>query len=224
VFKTVLLAAQQIRVTSSHGSIFAVTATAVSQSGGNWLSVSPTGTTGQPITVSVNPGSIPPGTYAGQITVTSPSAANQAQATVGSNSASGRATWENFIVNDQLPTQLLDVQVKVNNQSAYIYFVNDKQINTIVPAMNGTGTVQVEGGTKVGTTSTAISMKSYSPAFFPQYVGSKAYATAVIVGESTTTLAAPAGAALGNRTRPEAAALRTAQVLRSAPLLRAHIL
>lgn len=69
---------KQINVTSS-GAALSYTASASTQSGGGWLSVTPSGTTPGVLTVSVNPAGLAPATYQGTITVSSAGASNSPQ-------------------------------------------------------------------------------------------------------------------------------------------------
>lgn len=66
--------ARVLNITTSDGSTRGFTAAA---SGGSWLSVNPTtASTGTPLSVSVNGAGLSPGTYNGQITVSTPGVAN----------------------------------------------------------------------------------------------------------------------------------------------------
>ncbi len=120
----------------------------------------------------------------------------------GANLGTAVSTWDSAIVQDQLPTTLQNIQVTVNGQPAYISYVRDSQINAICPFTAVNGDVPVVVTTPQGSATATIRLKQYSPAFFPQYIGSAVYATAVISGESPVTLAAPEGVFQSTRSRP----------------------
>lgn len=84
----------------------------------------------------------------------------------GSNLASTTDTWDNFIVNGQLPTKLDGVTVSVGGQPAYVYFVSPGQINVVAPNV-AAGPVSVivtnSFGTSAGFPATA---QTAQPAFF----------------------------------------------------------
>ena len=72
-------AAQTVTVQSSAAAL-SFSATATTDAGGNWLTVTPaTGTTPQALSISVSAASLPPGTYAGRVTIVSPGASNSPQ-------------------------------------------------------------------------------------------------------------------------------------------------
>jgi uncharacterized protein (TIGR03437 family) len=68
---------QTVAITSS-AYVLAFTASTVTSDGGHWLAVSPTATatTPQSVVISINPGSLSPGTYTGAVTISAPNAAN----------------------------------------------------------------------------------------------------------------------------------------------------
>jgi uncharacterized protein (TIGR03437 family) len=76
--------AQTVMLAASTGTLaFLANINITTPQGGNWLSVSPTGgsvtTTPTPLTISVNPAGLNPGTYTGSVSVTSPNASNSPQ-------------------------------------------------------------------------------------------------------------------------------------------------
>jgi uncharacterized protein (TIGR03437 family) len=85
-------------------------------------------------------------------------------------------TWDKFIVNGKLPTDVDGVSVTVGSQPAFVYYISKTQINVQAPDV-GTGpvpvTVKTPGGTSVAVTATVASV---SPAFF-LWPGSQAVAT-----------------------------------------------
>jgi uncharacterized protein (TIGR03437 family) len=76
-------------------------------------------------------------------------------------------TWENSIINGQLPSQLDGVQVTIGGQPAYISAITPVQINAQAPdGVNGS--VQVVVTTPAGTSAPFTStIEQYGPAFFP---------------------------------------------------------
>jgi uncharacterized protein (TIGR03437 family) len=84
----------------------------------------------------------------------------------GSNLSAVTDTWDNAIVNGNLPTTLDGVSVSVGSKQAYVYFISPGQINVQAPDV-GTGpvpvTVTTAGGTSVAVTADVVSQ---SPAFF----------------------------------------------------------
>ena len=84
----------------------------------------------------------------------------------GSNLASTTDTWNNSIVNGNLPTLLDGVSVTIGGQRAYINYISAGQINLLAPNV-APGPVQVTVATPAGTgaafTATAA---AYGPAFF----------------------------------------------------------
>ena len=76
-------------------------------------------------------------------------------------------TWDNAIVNGQLPTKLDGVSVTVGGQAAYVYYVSPTQINVVAPNVApGATTVVVKNslGSSAGFDTTGASEQ---PAFFP---------------------------------------------------------
>jgi uncharacterized protein (TIGR03437 family) len=76
--------------------------------------------------------------------------------------------WQNpDFVNNQLPTQLDGVSVKVNGKSAFVYYISPTQVNILTPpdAMQGSVSVAVTSG---GATSPAatVQAQALSPSFF----------------------------------------------------------
>ena len=85
-------------------------------------------------------------------------------------------TWDKFIVNGKLPTEVDGVSVNVGSQQAFVYYISPTQINVQAPDV-GTGpvpvTVKTPSGTSVAVTAT---VSSAAPAFF-LWPGSQAVAT-----------------------------------------------
>ena len=70
-------------------------------------------------------------------------------------------------VNNQLPTALDGVSVKVNGQSAYVYYISPTQINILTPPVAMTGSVPVQvmvGG--VASAAFSVQAQAVSPSLF----------------------------------------------------------
>jgi uncharacterized protein (TIGR03437 family) len=122
--------------------------------------------------------------------------ANSWATILGSNLASTTATWENAIVNGNLPTTLAGVTVTVGGRSAYLYYVSPTQINLIAPDV-GPGALQLMV-TNSGATSVAFAVNAsqFAPAFFP-WPGNQVVAT-----RQDFSFAARSGTFLGAATIP----------------------
>jgi len=84
----------------------------------------------------------------------------------GTNLSSTTDTWDKFIVNGKLPTNVDGVTVMVGGQPAYVYYVSPTQINALAPNI-GTGSVSVTVGNASGTSAAATAVSStVGPAFF----------------------------------------------------------
>jgi uncharacterized protein (TIGR03437 family) len=84
----------------------------------------------------------------------------------GSNLSPVTDTWDNAIVNGNLPSKLDGVSVSVGGQPAYVWYISPGQINVVTGEI-GTGSVTVTvtnpAGTSPGVTATSA---AYQPAFF----------------------------------------------------------
>lgn len=102
--------------------------------------------------------------------------ANSWATILGSNLASTTTTWDNAIVNRNLPTTLGGVSVTIGGKSAYLYYVSPTQINLIAPDV-GSGPLQATVANS-GATSAAFTVNSsqFGPAFFP-WPGNQVVAT-----------------------------------------------
>jgi uncharacterized protein (TIGR03437 family) len=70
-------------------------------------------------------------------------------------------------VNNQMPTQLDGVSVKVNGKSAFIYYISPTQVNILTPPDAIQGTVQVQLTTGGATSPVAaVQAQALSPSFF----------------------------------------------------------
>jgi uncharacterized protein (TIGR03437 family) len=85
----------------------------------------------------------------------------------GSNLSTVTDTWDNFIVNGNLPTTVDGVGVNVGGQPAYVYYISSSQINFLVPNV-GTGSQQVTVTNSLATSAAVTaSVNPFGPAFFP---------------------------------------------------------
>jgi uncharacterized protein (TIGR03437 family) len=85
----------------------------------------------------------------------------------GTNLSATTRTWDNAIVNGQLPTTLDGVSVTVGGKPAPVFFISPTQINAVAPDV-GTGSMQVKVNTATGGESAAATVNSNTvdPAFF----------------------------------------------------------
>ncbi|MEO5926805.1 MAG: serine hydrolase [Bryobacteraceae bacterium] len=100
---------------------------------------------------------------------------------LGWNLATTTRLWAgaDFTLGNKLPTKLDGVEVKINGQSAAVYYVSPTQINAQVPGLTvtGTATLQVirDG---IASNPEPIEVRPSSPEFFRYYVGSSAFVVA----------------------------------------------
>jgi len=113
----------------------------------------------------------------------------------GSNFATASATWDNAIITNVFPTTLNGVTVSIDGRPAPISFVNQNQINALVPATATLGNVNVVvSNTNGSSTPATLALSTASPGLFafPQAQGK--YAAAVVLDSSTSfEYLAPAG-------------------------------
>jgi uncharacterized protein (TIGR03437 family) len=94
----------------------------------------------------------------------------------GSNLASGTNTWNDSIVNGNLPTSVDGVSVSIGGRPAYVYFISPGQINALAPdVVSGTVSVTVTTGAGTSAPFTATA-NVYAPALFA-WPGSQPVAT-----------------------------------------------
>jgi len=85
----------------------------------------------------------------------------------GSNLSAVTDTWDNYILDGVLPTQIDNVSVMVGGESAYVYYVSPSQINFIVPPLPD-GSTQVVVQTSSGMSApVSATVAQFGPAFFP---------------------------------------------------------
>jgi uncharacterized protein (TIGR03437 family) len=86
----------------------------------------------------------------------------------GNNLSSLSGTWDNFIVDGQLPTTVDGVSVTIGGEPAYVYYISSAQINVLVPTDVGTGSQPVLVKNSIGTSaSVTVTVSPFGPAFFP---------------------------------------------------------
>ncbi len=84
----------------------------------------------------------------------------------GTNLTTFTDTWDNFIVDGQLPTMVDDVTVTVGGQSAFPYYISSGQINFVVPDV-APGPQDVIITNSAGSSAAFSAMVSpFGPAFF----------------------------------------------------------
>jgi uncharacterized protein (TIGR03437 family) len=85
----------------------------------------------------------------------------------GSGLSTVTDTWDNLIVNGQLPTKVDGVSVTVGGQNAYVYYISAGQINFIVPEVPA-GSQPVVVSNSAGTSAAVnVAVNTFGPAFFP---------------------------------------------------------
>jgi uncharacterized protein (TIGR03437 family) len=113
----------------------------------------------------------------------------------GTNFAAASSTWDNAIVATVFPTTLGGVTVAIDGRPAPISFVNQTQINALVPSTNTLGNVSVVVTNATGSSSPVnLSLATASPGLFtfPQNPGK--YAAAIVLDQgSSFEYLAPAG-------------------------------
>lgn len=114
---------------------------------------------------------------------------------MGSNFASAPTTWDSSIIGNVLPTTLGGVTVAIDGRPSPISFVNQTQINALVPATTTLGNVSVVVSNQTGSSAPATAVLAISsPGLFtfPQNQGR--YAAATVIDSATSyEYLAPAG-------------------------------
>jgi uncharacterized protein (TIGR03437 family) len=101
---------------------------------------------------------------------------------IGWNLATTTRLWAgaDFTDGNKLPTKLDGVEVKINGQSAAVYYVSPTQINAQVPGLTGTGTATLQViRDGVASHPEPIEIRSSSPEFFRYFLGATAYVAAI---------------------------------------------
>ena len=104
----------------------------------------------------------------------------------GSNFAAAATTWDKSIVSNVFPTTLAGVTVAIDGRPTPISFVNQNQINALVPATPTLGNVSVVVSNSNGSSAQAtLALSSASPGLFtlPQSQGK--YAAAIVLDSGT---------------------------------------
>lgn len=111
----------------------------------------------------------------------------------GSNLASSTRQWSGGdFVNGNLPTKLDDVQVSINGQAAFVYFISPGQIDVLAPDDAATGQVAVIVTNSGGSSSPfMVNKQAVAPALFAYSQGGGNYA--VVQEAGNYALVAPAG-------------------------------
>jgi uncharacterized protein (TIGR03437 family) len=78
----------------------------------------------------------------------------------------GSDSWQNGVVNGQLPTALDGVSVTVGGQPAYVDFVSPAQINAVAPDIPAGPTTVVVTNSMGASAAFSITAQTYAPAFF----------------------------------------------------------
>jgi uncharacterized protein (TIGR03437 family) len=149
------------------------------------LTPASTASTGVPtVTSIVNAASGSPGAEAGSwVTIN------------GTNFAAAATTWDNAIIGTVLPTTLGGVTIAIDGRPAPIAFVNQTQINALVPATPTLGDVQVVVSNAVGSSAPAtLTVVPLAPALFTFSQNQGKYPAAIVLDSATAfQLLAPAG-------------------------------
>ena len=220
------LADQNLSLTTGKLAGQAFTATASTTSGGNWLTAtsaaaaSPAG-----IAVSANSAilnNLPPGTYAGKVTVTgnnattvvvpvtvivvsagAPIISQGGIVPVYSTSTTVQAgSWvsiygtklaaSTMVWNGDFPTSLGDVSVTVNGKPGYLWFVSPTQINLQLPDDTATGSVIVVVTTLTGSFTSTVTLGAASPSL--SLLDSKHVAALTSNSDGSMDIVGPVGA------------------------------
>ena len=106
---------------------------------------------------------------------------------MGTNLAAAATTWDTAIVANVFPTTLGGVTVAIDGRPAPISFVNQTQINALVPATTTLGNVKVVVSNTVGSSipATAV-LANFSPGLFTFPQGQGRYAAAIVMDSATS--------------------------------------
>ena len=114
---------------------------------------------------------------------------------MGSNFASAATTWDNAIIGNVFPTTLGGVTVAIDGRPAPISYVNQTQINALVPATTTMGNVNVVVSNQTGSSAPATAALAISsPGLFTFTQNQGRYAAAIVMDSATAyEYLAPAG-------------------------------
>jgi uncharacterized protein (TIGR03437 family) len=197
-----------------------------------WATVSPaSGTAPQPLTVSVNPAGMAPGTYTGTVTVaaegteekisvtmtvsagpviTSVQNAARADGALAPNSfltiygtgfADAPVAWSPATA---LPTTLGGVKVRIGGKEAFISYASVGQVNVLTPPDLAVGAVALEVSTAAGVSTVTLNVSEAAPEWFTYSLAGTTRIAALIAG--TAVYVAPAGSIGAGLSRPAEAA------------------
>jgi uncharacterized protein (TIGR03437 family) len=100
----------------------------------------------------------------------------------GTNFAAAPATWDNLIVGGVYPTTLGGVTVAIDGKPAPVSFVNQTQINALVPSTNALGNVTVVVSNSSGSSVPAtLVLASASPGLFAFSPNQGRYPAAIVL-------------------------------------------
>jgi uncharacterized protein (TIGR03437 family) len=120
----------------------------------------------------------------------------------GTNLASSTRMWRgDEIVNGQLPMQLDDISVTVNNKPAAVYYISPTQINVQAPADDAVGQVVVTVNTARGASWTSAALNRFAPGFFKFDPAGRKY---IAARHPDGAAVGPAGIFGGDPSRPAA--------------------
>jgi uncharacterized protein (TIGR03437 family) len=113
----------------------------------------------------------------------------------GSNFATAASTWDTAIIGNVFPTTLGGVTVAIDGRPAPLSFVNQNQINALVPATAALGNVGVIVSNSNGSSAPAtLSLATASPGLFTFLQNQGKYPAAVVIdGPTGSEFLAPAG-------------------------------
>ena len=97
----------------------------------------------------------------------------------GQNLADTTTDWSAAIKNRVLPTSLGGVQVLIDRNNAFIYYVSPTQVNAIAPPDTASGSVEVDVITTHGTVPAFANLVPISPELFTYSLRSAVYASAL---------------------------------------------
>ena len=171
-----------------------------------------------PLTITVNPAGLAPGTYTGTITITAESVTELITVTVvitgtpsisgvtdaasggatvapngfatiyGQGFASGPAVWS---PTSALPTTLSGAKAKIGGEDAFISYASFGQLNILIPPDLPSGLSNLTVTTPAGNATATVNILPISPQWFTYSVGDATWVAGLIA--NTSTLIAPTG-------------------------------
>lgn len=105
----------------------------------------------------------------------------------GANFAAAAETWDNSIITNVFPTTLGGVTVAIDGRPAPLSFVNQTQINALVPATNTLGSVNVVVSNTTGAAAPVkLNLMTASPGLFAFPQNQNRYAAAMVLDSPST--------------------------------------